>query len=175
MRRRRRQRRISGIYSLSPPRYTTPVSKFTRPEPVRPLFFKITTLYNRSHIYVLLIVSGKLWRDLVKSYWRSMTKIAGSGFASGSGSISQRHGSPDPDPHQNVMDPEHWKKLCPPSSLAWCWQQTPAAQRSPCAWSWRSCPSWSAGSPAWWWWSPGSRATPGQRSGWSCSNATLRS
>jgi hypothetical protein len=27
----------------------------------------------------------------------------------GSGSISQRHGSadPDPDPHQNVMDPQH--------------------------------------------------------------------
>ena len=35
-----------------------------------------------------------------------MTKIAGSG------SISQRHGSsdPDPDPHQNVIDPDH----CPP-------------------------------------------------------------
>ncbi len=35
--------------------------------------------------------------------WRSMTKIAGSG------SISQSHGSadPDPDPYQNVMDPEH--------------------------------------------------------------------
>jgi hypothetical protein len=33
-----------------------------------------------------------------------MTKIAGSG----SGSICQRHGSadPDPDPHQNVMDPQ---------------------------------------------------------------------
>jgi hypothetical protein len=32
-----------------------------------------------------------------------MKKIAGSG------SISQRHGSadPDPDPHQHVMDPEH--------------------------------------------------------------------
>jgi hypothetical protein len=33
-----------------------------------------------------------------------VTKIAGSG------SISQRHGSSDPDPypHQNVMDPQHW-------------------------------------------------------------------
>ncbi len=30
-----------------------------------------------------------------------MTKIAGSG------SNSQRHGSADPDAHQNVMDPEH--------------------------------------------------------------------
>ncbi len=42
---------------------------------------------------------------------RSMTKIIGSGY--GSGSISLRHGSTDPDPdsHQNVMDPEHWKIL----------------------------------------------------------------
>ncbi len=41
--------------------------------------------------------------------WRSVTKIAGSGYESGSesGYISQRHGSADPDPHQNVMDPEH--------------------------------------------------------------------
>jgi hypothetical protein len=42
----------------------------------------------------------------------SMMKIEGSGSASGSetGSISQRHGSavPDPDQHQNVMDPQHW-------------------------------------------------------------------
>jgi hypothetical protein len=28
----------------------------------------------------------------------------------GSGSISQRHGTADPDPHQNVTDPQHWKK-----------------------------------------------------------------
>jgi hypothetical protein len=40
---------------------------------------------------------------------RSMTKVAGSGYESGSGSISQRHGSPNPDPYpyQNVMDPQH--------------------------------------------------------------------
>ncbi len=40
--------------------------------------------------------------------WRSMTKIAGSG------SISQKHESADldsdPNPHQNVMDTEHWKE-----------------------------------------------------------------
>jgi hypothetical protein len=38
-----------------------------------------------------------------------MTKTAGSG----SGSISQRHGSAEPDltPHQNVMDREHWLEL----------------------------------------------------------------
>ncbi len=34
--------------------------------------------------------------------WRSMMKIEGSG------SISQMHGSADPDPQQNVMDPQHW-------------------------------------------------------------------
>ncbi len=35
-----------------------------------------------------------------------MIKITGSG----SGFISQKHGSadPDPDPPKNVMDPEHW-------------------------------------------------------------------
>ncbi len=40
-----------------------------------------------------------------------MTKIAGSRYRpeSGSGSISQRHGSADPDPdlHKNGMDPQH--------------------------------------------------------------------
>ncbi len=34
---------------------------------------------------------------------RSMMKIAGSGSVS----IGQSHGSPDPDPHQDVMDPQH--------------------------------------------------------------------
>jgi hypothetical protein len=42
-----------------------------------------------------------------------VTKIAGSGSASGS--ISQRHGSadpdPGPDPHQNVMDPQHCSRV----------------------------------------------------------------
>ncbi len=42
-------------------------------------------------------------------------KITGSGSASGSesGSIGQRHGAvdPDPDPHQNVMDPQHGCKV----------------------------------------------------------------
>jgi hypothetical protein len=38
-----------------------------------------------------------------------MTKIAGSRSEPGSRSISQLNGSgdPDPDPHQNVMDPQH--------------------------------------------------------------------
>jgi hypothetical protein len=35
-------------------------------------------------------------------------KIEGSGSESRSRPISQRYGSADPDPHQNVMDPQHW-------------------------------------------------------------------
>ncbi len=34
-------------------------------------------------------------------------KKEGSASGSESGFISQRHGSPDPDPHQNVMHPQH--------------------------------------------------------------------
>ncbi len=37
----------------------------------------------------------------------------------GAGSISKRYGSPDPDPHQNVTDPQHWlKEPLPPPSTA---------------------------------------------------------
>ncbi len=54
--------------------------------------------------------------------WRSMTKISGYG----SGSLIQRHGfaDPDQDPHQNVMDPEHWfpDKL----TMMTCWRSVPS-------------------------------------------------
>ncbi len=53
-------------------------------------------------------------RDKLVFRWRlegqSMMKIAGSG------SISQRHVSADPHPHQNVMDPQH----CLPISSFFC-------------------------------------------------------
>ncbi len=44
-------------------------------------------------------------KNFLLASWWSMTKIIGSV------SISQRHGSPDPDPHQNVMDPQHWLSM----------------------------------------------------------------
>ncbi len=44
---------------------------------------------------------------ILLAFWRSLTKKAGSGSESG-GSINQRYGSPDPDPYQNCMDPQHW-------------------------------------------------------------------
>ncbi len=40
--------------------------------------------------------------------WRSPTKRAVSGDGSGYGSVSQRYCSADPDPYQNVTDPEHF-------------------------------------------------------------------
>ncbi len=44
-------------------------------------------------------------------------KKAGSGAGFASGSVSQRYGSEDPNPHpdpyQNVTDPEHWTLAVP--------------------------------------------------------------
>jgi uncharacterized Zn-finger protein len=33
------------------------------------------------------------------------------GVGSGAGSVSQRYGSENPDPHKNVTDPQHWKQV----------------------------------------------------------------
>jgi hypothetical protein len=40
-----------------------------------------------------------------------MKKGVGYGAGSVSGSISQRYGSRDPDPQQNVTDPQLWQYL----------------------------------------------------------------
>ncbi len=71
--------------------------------------------------------------------WRSMTKIARSG--SESRSISQRHGSADlvPDPHQNVMDPEHWDRHKPSCPAAWASsppRRVVSRPPGPCAGAW---------------------------------------
>jgi hypothetical protein len=56
---------------------------------------------------VTLFVFLSLKNDInVPNLQKVMTKIAGCG----SGSISQRHGSEDPDPPQNVMDPQHCRQ-----------------------------------------------------------------
>ncbi len=58
-------------------------------------------------------------KNLKLPSWRSLTKIAGSG------SVCQRCGSADPNPNQNVMDPQHWiairssKTECEISGLRW--------------------------------------------------------
>jgi hypothetical protein len=54
---------------------------------------------NKKYLKIIFLVSLK-----------SLKKGNGSEVASRSGSISQRYGSADPDPHQNVTDPKHLKK-----------------------------------------------------------------
>jgi hypothetical protein len=46
----------------------------------------------------------KPWKknNFMFTSWRSLLKNAGSG------SVSQRYESADPDPYQNFMDPQHW-------------------------------------------------------------------
>ncbi len=52
----------------------------------------------------------------------------------GSGSISQRHGSADPDPHQNVMDPQH----CSQEAIPCFARRVPGAEREVlCGGEWR--------------------------------------
>ncbi len=71
---------------------------------------------------------------------RSIMKIEGSLSGSESGSISQRHGSADadPDPHQNVMDPQHWlleyqdQKICYPTSMKRPWYPIASGLRYLC-------------------------------------------
>ncbi len=67
-------------------------------------------------MYLQKVISRKNCVKKLVFCWRrrSMTKIAGFGSESGSGSISQRHESadPHPDPPQNVMDPQHWFEGC---------------------------------------------------------------
>ncbi len=89
--------------------------------------FWIYIFENDAHVYSVPSKCNKQ-KNFLKNYFfvgilgRSMTKIAGSGSASGL--ISQRHGSADPDPPQNVMDPQHWEKdnLGCKDSVVWDWE-----------------------------------------------------
>ncbi len=65
-------------------------------------FFCTFYLWKMMYMYLQKVKSRKTFFSFLLASWRPMTKIAGSRFN------SQRHGSADPDPHQNVMDPEHW-------------------------------------------------------------------
>ncbi len=76
------------------------------------LLFDFLRLKNDVKVSSKNIVQKKFVKKIIfwLASWRSMMKIEGSASGFKSGSISQRHGSadPDPDPHQNVMDPQHW-------------------------------------------------------------------
>ncbi len=49
----------------------------------------------------------KIFLASLKSLKKSIGSGVGSGSGTGSGSISQRYGSGVPDPHRNVIDPQH--------------------------------------------------------------------
>ena len=71
------------------------------------LLFDFLSLKNNVNVSKAISRKTFFLKFFLLASWRSMTKIAGSG--SESGSISQRNGSvdPDPNPHQNAMDPQH--------------------------------------------------------------------
>jgi hypothetical protein len=59
-----------------------------------------------------MLYLGQVMRKNVKKLFfleslKSIKKGVGSGVVSGTGSISQRYGSGNPDPHQNVTVPQH--------------------------------------------------------------------
>ncbi len=69
------------------------------------LFFDILSLKNDVNVPSKSTKQKKCFKKLVFVGFL-MTTLAGS--ASGSGSISLRHGSADPDPDTHQMDPQHW-------------------------------------------------------------------
>ncbi len=73
------------------------------PLKIQHIILVINFLYSFLRKYLQKVICRKTFFliSFLWASWRSMMKIEGSG------SISQRHGSPDPDPHQNVMNPQH--------------------------------------------------------------------
>ncbi len=58
-----------------------------KPDPVRHTYYRMA--WGLSFCW---------WNNRCKDHWRK----------AGSGTVSQRYGSEDPDPYQNVTDPERW-------------------------------------------------------------------
>jgi hypothetical protein len=66
-------------------------------------------IYFKNEDNVLFLsYKKKIWRkkNIFLAYLKLLMKEVGSRV--GSGSISQRYGSPGPDPHQKVTDAQHW-------------------------------------------------------------------
>ena len=62
-----------------------------------------------------LRVSDRKKYEKTNNYFASLKSLKN---GVGSGSISQRYGSGDPDPHQNVTDPHQWSQYCMTSKVA---------------------------------------------------------
>ncbi len=77
-------------------------SSVVDPDPPDPHVFGPPGSGSTSQSYGYISGSGSFYHHA-----KIVRKI---GSESGSGSIIQMHGSADPDPPQNVMDPQHWRK-----------------------------------------------------------------
>ncbi len=94
------------------------------PKKLSPTLVTVPVHYHRytiTRISVQALYKTSKWNFRIS--WRSCEKLKNSRTrthftGSESGYISQKHGSADPDPdpdlHQNVMDPRHWLiRICP--------------------------------------------------------------
>jgi hypothetical protein len=71
------------------------------------MFLGIPNLFNLSELEIMCLrVNYKKKYDFfLHPKVKSLKKGVGSGVRSGS--VSQRYGSPEPDRHQNITDPQH--------------------------------------------------------------------
>ena len=69
-------------------------------------FSQADTVHNISRVIQCIIYLGAMFQIRIR--FRIHRTHMFLGLPPGSGSTSQRHGSTDQDPHQNVMDPEHF-------------------------------------------------------------------
>jgi hypothetical protein len=84
-------------------------------------------LWKMMKMHLQKVISKKfIFCWCLKGHWR---KLQDPKSASASGSISPMYGSadPDPDPHQNFMDPQHWLLILLNSQL---WSYTTRATLS---------------------------------------------
>ncbi len=72
--------------------------------------------------YLQKVISKKLektpffllafWKPLTKKSWLRIRIRAKMSRIRGSGSVPRCPGSADPDPYQNITDPQHWQQPC---------------------------------------------------------------
>ncbi len=70
---------------------------------------RIRIRYSELRWKKYVVMCKKTYRKIFfLPHWRLLMKITGSWVGSESGSVIQSYGSADPDPFQNVTDPQHW-------------------------------------------------------------------
>ncbi len=92
-------------------------------------FYDFLSLKNDVNVPSISINQINIEKYFLLPFWISLTKIAGPGSESGSGSVSvsQSYGSADPDSSQNVTDPQHRIKVVKRTPLG---LQRPASSKN---------------------------------------------